>query len=62
MKSKCPSRIHYIYSTELQKLYSSIYFIKNTENKLHVKEKPYIYSGKNCFFFSIEINHRTQYV
>ncbi len=57
MKSKRPSRVYHIYFTDLQGYYSAFYFIKNTENKLHMKEKPYIYSGKNCFFFSIEINH-----
>lgn len=57
MKSKRPSLIHPIYPFDLQEYYSAIYFIKNTENKLHVKEKPYIYSCKNCFFLCIEINH-----
>lgn len=57
MKSKCPLQFGHTYPFDLQKYYSANYFIKNTENKLHMKEKPYIYSGKNYFFFSIEINH-----
>ena len=41
---------HTLYSSDLQKHFHVNYFIKNRENKLHLKEKPYIYSCKNYFF------------
>lgn len=50
MKYKSSSLYCTIYLSDFQEYYILNYFIKKTENKQQMKEKLYIYSGKNCFF------------